>query len=119
MNYFPKFNLKEKEMFRVANQKGVIKNSVNWFSHLMTNELMKHLDRPGWKHERVPYLLYRLNEEVDELSYAIEANQPKEVVEKEGADVANFAMMIADIYRQKLKPTEPTRKKKRGGCEIH
>lgn len=101
MNYFPKFNKKEKELLRVEHQKGMIENSVNWFSHLMKGELLKHLDRPGWKRESIAYLLKRLGEEVAELCDAIETNQPKEVVEKEAADVANFSMMIADIYRQK------------------
>ena len=101
MNYFPKFSQKDKEILRVEHQKGMIENSVNWFSHLMKNELLKHLDRPGWKRESIAYLLRRLGEEVAELCEAIETNQPKEVVEKECADVANFPMMIADIYRQK------------------
>lgn len=101
MNYFPKFSKKSQEIMRVEHQKGAIKNSVNWFSHLMIKELMKHLARPGWKRETVGYLLDRLGEEVTELSDAIESNQPKEEVEKEAADVGNIAMMIADIYRQK------------------
>lgn len=104
MNYFPKYSPAEKELLRIEHQKGMIKNFVTWFSYLMTKELMKHLSRPGWKHERVPYLLYRLGEEVDELTYAIETNQSKEAVEKEAADVGNFAGMIADVYRQKGKP---------------
>lgn len=106
MNYFPKFSPAEKETFRIEHQKGMIKNSVSWFSSLMTNELMKHLSRPGWKHECIAYLEDRLGEEIAELCDAIESNQPKDVVEKEAADVANFAMMIADVYRQKVKPTK-------------
>ncbi len=101
MNYFPKFSKKLKETVRVEHQKGVIKLSVELFSWLMTNELMKHLDRPGWKHESVFSLFVRLGEEVAELWEAIETHQPKEVIEKEAADVANFAMMIADVYREK------------------
>ena len=101
MNYFPKFSKKFKEKVRVEHQKGVIKLSVELFSWLMTNELMKHLDRPGWKHESIAYFLNRLGEEVAELCNAIEANAPKNIVEKEAADVGNFAMMIADVYRQK------------------
>ena len=72
---------------------------------------IKHLDRPGWKHESIAYLLNRLGEEVAELCDAIEFNQPREVVIKECADVANFPMMIADVYRQKYKPTEVKEKK--------
>lgn len=102
MNYFPKFSENEKETLRIEHQKGMIENSVNWFSHLMKGELLKHLDRPGWKRESIAYLLKRLGEEVAELCEAISSNQPKETVEKEGADVGNFAMMITDVYRQKI-----------------
>lgn len=100
MNYFPKFSPAEKELFQIEHQKGLIKNSVNWFSHLMTDELMKHLGRQ-WKHESIAYLEDRLGEEIAELCNAMESNQPRDVVEKEAADAANFLMMIADIYRQK------------------
>lgn len=106
MNYFPKFSKKLKETLRVEHQKGVIKVSVEMFSWLMTNELMKHLDRPGWKHESPEYLLGRLGEELIELADAIRFNDTKERIEKEAAHVGNFAMMIADIYRQKIKPKE-------------
>ncbi len=106
MNYLPKFSKRNQELLRVEHQKGVIKNSVNWYSHLMTNELMKHLDRPGWKHESTEYLLGRLGEELIELAEAIRLNDTKERIEKEAADVGNFAMMLADIYRQKCKPKE-------------
>ena len=102
MSYFPKFSPAEKELFKNEHQKGLIKNSVEWFSHLMTDVLMKHLTKPGWKHEAIEYLEDRLGEEVEELYSAIESNQPKEAVEKEAADIANFAMMIADVYRQKI-----------------
>ena len=101
MSYFPKFSPAEKELLQKEHQKGMIKNSVDWFSHLMTGELMKHLNRPGWKHECIAFLEDKLGEEIAELCDAIESNQPKEAVEKEAADVANFAMMIADVYRQK------------------
>ena len=106
MNYFPKYSPAEKELFRIEHQKGMIKNSVDWFSHLMTIELMKHLNRPGWKHECIAYLKDRLGEEIAELCDAIESNQPKNVIEKEAADVANFAMMIADVYREHHKPNK-------------
>lgn len=116
MNYFPKFSKKLKETVRVEHQKGVIKLSVEMFSWLMTKELMKHLDRPGWKHEPIPYLIRRLNEELAELSKAIWEEQPKEVVEKEAAHVGSFAMMIADVYRQKCKPKKEEEKVQCPSC---
>lgn len=117
MNYFPKFSKKLKETLRVEHQKGVIKLSIEVFSWLMTNELMKHLDRPGWKRETITYLMKRLTEETVELFEAIKSNQPKEAVEKEAAHVGNFAMMIADIYKQKCKPTEVEKKEEKSRLE--
>ena len=85
----------------MKSQLQIIENSVNWFSGQMKAELLNHLDRPGWKSESIEYLIHRLYEEVVELRDAIESNQPRKVVTKEGADVANFIMMITDVYRQK------------------
>ena len=105
MKYFPKLSPKDKEMLRIEFQKGMIENSVNFFSQEMKDQLLKHLDRPGWKHESIAYLLNRLGEEISELCDAIESNQPREIIIKECADVANFPMMIADVYRQKSRVT--------------
>ena len=101
MNYFPKFNQKEREIFRVQHQKGMIENSVNFFSGEMKKELLKHLDRPGWKRESIEYLIHRLYEEMVEFRNAIESSQPREAVIKEGADVANFVMMITEVYKKR------------------
>ena len=106
MNYFPKFNIKEKETLRVEHQKGMIRNSIEWFLREMQEELLKHLDRPGWKREKWEYLLGRLEEETEELKTALasfhtlrgesgEYFKKKKQIVKECADVANFAMMIA------------------------
>ncbi len=91
----------ENRMIETKQQRGTIENSVNFFSREMKSQLLKHLDRPGWKHESIAYFLNRLGEEVAELCNAIESNQPREIVIKESADVANFTMMIADVYRQR------------------
>lgn len=99
-NYFPKFTKKEKELLRVEHQKGMIENSVNFFSYNMKHELLKHLDRPGWKKETISYLKRRLNEELWEFDRAIFESKSREEVLSEGADVANIVMMIADIYRE-------------------
>jgi len=112
MNYFPKLSQKDKKILRVENQKHIIENSVNWFSDQMKDELLKHLDRPGWKHESIFYLLRRLNEELAELFEAIGSNETREKVTKESADISNFAMMVADVYRQRLKSTEVEEKAK-------
>jgi len=59
-------------------------------------------DREGWAKMRSGWLLKRLRAEVDELSQACRRNRgasplANERVRREAADVANFAMMIADV----------------------
>lgn len=106
MEYFPKMTPKIKETLGVEHQKGMIKNSVEWFSREMQGELLKHLDRPGWKRESIEYLMSRLKEELIELEIELKKSstihdsadyykREKQVI-KECADIANFAMMIAD-----------------------
>ena len=92
--------IEPRELIRVENQKGIIENSVNQFAHQMKRELLKHLDRPGWKREKVEYLLARLTIELNELATAIMNNLERDEIKAECADVANFAMMISDIYKE-------------------
>lgn len=62
-------------------------------------------DRNGWKQERVSWLLNRLLSEVGELVEVIGkkgvpgfGKEPRQArIRSECADVANFAMMIADV----------------------
>jgi len=65
------------------------------FAMLMEAELRKHDDRPGWKHCNLDWLLGRLREETGELSDAVFIRGQHTA--EEAADVANFAMMIADV----------------------
>ncbi|MBW7475935.1 hypothetical protein K0T92_14410 [Paenibacillus oenotherae] len=54
----------------------------------------------GWLHMDFGDLMQRLTEEVDEL-FELQGTEPaNEFVIKEAADVANFAMMIADLVRR-------------------
>jgi NTP pyrophosphatase (non-canonical NTP hydrolase) len=70
---------------------------VRAFALLMEAELAKHDDRPGWKNEDIDGLAECLDEEVRELTVARLANADAETIGQEAADVANFAMMIADV----------------------
>lgn len=87
-----------------------IKESVEWFSKKMKAALRRHLYRPGWENEKVKYLWNRLNEEVDELDIALHYDpdklglSKKPNIIKECADVANLAMMIADIHSYRNNP---------------
>ena len=66
---------------------------VRAFALLMEAELAKHDDRDGWQDCSIEWLLKRLQEEIEELAVA-PGLQPRG---EEAADVANFAMMIADV----------------------
>jgi NTP pyrophosphatase (non-canonical NTP hydrolase) len=80
---------------------------VEWFAKLMEEQLKANDHKGGWSDEDTDYLLGRLDEEVQELKDALvtyyfeishrgECQKLAKNVRKECADVANFAMMIAD-----------------------
>lgn len=71
-----------------------MRTEVRAFAEMMEAKLAMHDDDwPGWKHETKAYLFNRLQEEVDEPLRAMTLGRD---VGQEAADVANFAMMIAD-----------------------
>ena len=67
------------------------------FALLMEAKLRKNDHKTGWKHHTSRALFNRLTEEALELIEAIKAGRSAGVVGEEAADVANFAMMIADV----------------------
>ncbi len=66
------------------------------FAHLMEQQLRANDHKPGWKNDRPKPLVDRLREETEELIVAILDHGPEQIG-KEAADVANFALMIADV----------------------
>lgn len=73
---------------------------VAWFFQAMADKLSANSHKRGWDECSVGYLRTRLAQEVCELRRAIDRRAPAEAITKECADVANFAMMIADVYRE-------------------
>lgn len=67
---------------------------VKAFACLMEQKLRMNDHRPGWKDTAVCWLWDRLNGEADELLDVVSGGGN---VGSEAADVANFAMMIADV----------------------
>jgi len=73
------------------------------FARLMEQQLRANDHKPGWKHDSADALIDRLNQELDELADAVDEWPQSRIlngterVGKEAADVANFAMMLADI----------------------
>ena len=90
---------------------GDLRPEVLSFAHLMEAQLRANDHKPGWKGEFASDLFPRISEEAEELRDAIEQHSkqlnwgdmalylPEWTVKvgSEAADVANFAMMIADV----------------------
>jgi NTP pyrophosphatase (non-canonical NTP hydrolase) len=68
---------------------------VAWFANEMERQLQANDHKTGWDHMAARQLLNRLKQETIELERAIESGKN---VAEEAADVANFAMMIADNF---------------------
>ena len=92
----------------------ILRPAVRWFAEQMELQLRAndHKGRNGWKDSTERWLLHRLEEETLELRDALrfacndcghiasnKAPQPAEII-KEAADVANFAMFIADNAKE-------------------
>ncbi len=77
---------------------GAVRESVQWFAEQMERKLQENDCKGGWGLAGNEYLLARLREETVELGKALVASSRAPVI-REAADVANFAMMIADHMR--------------------
>ena len=75
-------------------------NTIVMFAIEMKKKLDKNEHKGGWQNCDNEYLLKRLKEEVDEVETAIKYNKSLKYIMSECADVANFAMMIADNYEE-------------------
>lgn len=87
-----------------ATEPGIVV-TVAWFSKEMEQVLFDNIDKGGWQDCPFSYLIQRLEEEVKELRESLMDRDPEDVVH-EAADVANFAMMIADNVRMAHKRIE-------------
>jgi len=89
-----------------------VREEVMWFTKQMEKKLLENDHKGGWEHCSNIMLLARLFEESEELDYALghpnslgyTRRQVSSVEDSisEAADVANFAMMIADKARKSL-----------------
>jgi hypothetical protein len=77
------------------------------FAHLMESKLRENDHKGGWEHCDLDWLLKRLKEEAEEIAgplplvhdlsrSRVERKELARAIGREAADVANFAMMIAD-----------------------
>ncbi len=75
-----------------------VREAVGHFADRMEYKLKCNDHKGGWNSCTMEYLLRRLKEEVAELEKMIDDPQLQGGVDLECADVANFAMMIAEQY---------------------
>ncbi len=73
-----------------------VRSAVRAFAHAMETTLRKHDHKGGWNECDPLWLLGRLEEEVRELKRAV-GEKSAEAILSEATDVANFAMMVADV----------------------
>jgi hypothetical protein len=70
----------------------------------MEKALLRNDHKVGWQDARCRWLLHRLKEELDELEAVLRCPNGSDSVGlavREAADVANFAMMIADNIKKR------------------
>ncbi len=93
-----------------AGKEAGMRHAVRWFADQMEQTMRHHDDSRGslgWRGETLSYLGERLREEVEELkeacNHTLGPDYPESVqrVIRESVDVANFAMMIADVTRMR------------------
>ena len=70
------------------------------FADAMEAKLRKNDYKGHWHYTGLQYLSMRLTQEREELRRAVDRGNPEEVL-NEAADVANFAMMIADYIERR------------------
>jgi len=75
-----------------------VRPEVSWFAHEMERKLQANDHKSHWIGESTNRLLKRLFDEFLELQLALALGSAKQVRD-EAVDVANFAMMIADVVR--------------------
>jgi NTP pyrophosphatase (non-canonical NTP hydrolase) len=89
---------------------GGMRGEVVEFALAMERELRANDHKRGWAGLTLKQLLNRLREETSELQKALGDGKGVDEVQAEAADVANFALMIADNYRR-LKSEEMLRRR--------
>ncbi len=84
------------------------RKSVLWFANQMESVLQENDNKDGWDDCSVHWLLARLTHEVAELQEVFAGGDldyvSHERVIEEAVDVANYAMMIADIIKKIPRP---------------
>lgn len=80
-----------------------LRSEVEWFALEMEAKLRENDHKGHWRNCSLEYLRTRIHEELGELLTTLDAVpvESSEQITREAADVANFAMMIADVCRMR------------------
>jgi len=87
----------EEQTSRLQQPAVTCRASVLWFAGEMEKTLQDNDRKGGWGQCGHRWLFERLRQEVDELESAMATVDNQAEVIKEATDVANFALMIADL----------------------
>ena len=83
---------------RAGAQNDGLRPEVRVFARAMEARLRANDHKPGWRDEDPDALLDRLRDETEELDASVNMGIPsKSAILAEAADVANFALMVADV----------------------
>ncbi len=81
------------------------RSEVQWFAEQMEVKLRANDHKGGWRDESLFYFVNRIADEWRELNHTVDLATMHEVspqdIIAECADIANFAMMLADVVKQK------------------
>lgn len=81
-----------------------MREQLQWFAERMESKLKENDHKGGWDGCNLYWLVERLKEETNELLCEInihrDLGENRQSIIRESADIANFAMMIADIARK-------------------
>ena len=75
-----------------------IRHEVLWFARQMEIKLKENDHKSDYRNESLQYLSMRLTQERKELTEALKSRDQIKII-RECADIANFAMMIADQFK--------------------
>lgn len=91
----------------MSKPQSLLRDPLRAFVLVMQLKLYENEHKGGWQDCSMSYLLRRLQGELGEVKRAMKANKTPDEVDRECADVANFAMMIADNYREAFEDQHP------------
>ena len=77
-----------------------LSRQLGWFAGQMAKKLRENDHKGSWEGLGNDHLTHRLHQEFVELTEAIAKGTPEQII-SEAADVANFALMIADNANRK------------------